>query len=141
MVVDAFGGWAPDAAAAVRDIARAQAARRGTDPALTLEHAHQSLSVTLWRGNVCAALARLETPASHDTATAALFGALRRAETCAAAGVGAPDADAAAMAPDPQHIVAGAADATAGAGPAPPPPPPPSAGAQPPRLGAAGAAG
>ena len=85
----------------IRDIARAQAARSGADPGQTLEHAHEALSVTLWRGNVNAVLARLQQPAAHDADSGAVFAEWRQADVYAAAGVGACNGDATSCDGDP----------------------------------------
>ncbi len=139
LVTDAFGGWAPEAAAVIGDIARAQAARSGADPALTLAHAHEALSATLWRGNVNAVLARLQQPAAHDASTGAVYAAWRQADACAAAGVGTCDGDAASCDGVPDG------SAAAVAAPHAQPPPPAAAGqplaAAPPRPQHSAAAG
>ena len=114
LVTDAFGGWAPEAAAAIRDIARAQASRHGLDIAQALDYVHQQLSVTLWRGNVAAVLARLQQPAPPADTLRDTFTARRIAVVCAAAGIGADGADAASCdrpAPPAAH-----ADASGGTG-------------------------
>ena len=51
LLVETLGGWSDLALSFIRQVAKLQAPRLGEQPALSISHLFQSLSVSLWKGS------------------------------------------------------------------------------------------